>query len=350
MKKNILLLFGGQSTEHDISLRSATTILTHIDREKYDVYAVGITKEGKWLLYQGQNENLITHQWETQGIPAILSPDATHKGLWLVKESGENVFISIDAVFPILHGKYGEDGTVQGLCQLAQIPFVGCGVAASAISMDKAFTKVIADKAGVPQAKYVLVKRAECENMDRVILKVERALPYPYFVKPANTGSSVGVSKATNRQELVDALYMAAQYDTKILVEETIVGREVETAVLGNENFIVSGVGEIVAGAAFYDFDAKYNSAESKTIVDADLPEEIKDEIRSYARDVFKAVSGKGFARIDFFVKEDGKVIFNEINTIPGFTSISMYPMLFEAEGIPIKEIITRLIEGATLD
>ena len=350
MKKNILLLFGGQSTEHDISLRSATTILTHIDREKYDVYAVGITKEGKWLLYQGQNENLITHQWETQGIPAILSPDATHKGLWLVKESGENVFISIDAVFPILHGKYGEDGTVQGLCQLAQIPFVGCGVAASAISMDKAFSKVIADKAGVPQAKYVLVKRAECENMDRVILKVERALPYPYFVKPANTGSSVGVSKATNRQELVDALYMAAQYDTKILVEETIVGREVETAVLGNENFIVSGVGEIVAGAAFYDFDAKYNSAESKTIVDADLPEEIKDEIRSYARDVFKAVSGKGFARIDFFVKEDGKVIFNEINTIPGFTSISMYPMLFEAEGIPIKEIITRLIEGATLD
>lgn len=350
MKKNILLLFGGQSTEHEISLRSATTILTHIDTEKYDVYAVGITKEGKWLLYQGPNEHLITHKWETQGIPAILSPDATHKGLWLVKESGENVFIGIDVVFPILHGKYGEDGTIQGLCQLAQIPFVGCGVAASAISMDKAFTKVVADKAGVPQAKYVVVKRSECENMDRVILKVERAFPYPYFVKPANTGSSVGVSKATNRQELADAIYMATQYDTKILVEETIVGREVETAVLGNENFIVSGVGEILAAASFYDFNAKYNNADSKTIVDADLPEEIKDEIRSYARDVFKAVSGKGFARIDFFVKEDGKVIFNEINTIPGFTSISMYPMLFEAEGIPIKELITSLIEGAALD
>ncbi len=350
MKKNLLLLFGGQSTEHDISLRSATTILTNIDQEYYEIYPVGITKEGKWLLYKGPIENLITHKWESQGIPAILSPDATHKGLWLVKESGENVFISIDAVFPILHGKYGEDGTVQGLCQLAQIPFVGCGVAASAMSMDKVITKIIADKIGVPQAKYVVIKKAECENITRAIQKIERAFPYPYFVKPANTGSSVGVSKATNKEELTKALYIAAQYDEKILVEETIVGREVETAVLGNDNFMVSGVGEIVTGAAFYDFDAKYNSGESRTIVDADLPEEIKDEIRSYARDIFIAVSGKGFARIDFFVKQNGKVIFNEINTIPGFTSISMYPMLFEAEGIPIRELITKLIEGATLE
>lgn len=350
MKKNILLLFGGQSTEHDISLRSATTILTNIDQTRYEVYPVGITKEGKWLLYKGPDEHLVTHKWESQGIPAILSPDATHRGLWLVKESGENVFIRIDAAFPMLHGKNGEDGTVQGLCQLAQIPFVGCGVAASAISMDKTLTKVVVEKAGVPQAKYVVVKKAECENIFRVIQKIENALPYPYFVKPASTGSSVGVSKATNRKELENALYTAIQYDTKVLVEETIVGREVETAVLGNEHFVVSGVGEIIASADFYDFDAKYNSPESKTVVNANLPEEIKDEIRTYARDVFTAVGGKGLARVDFFVTEDGKVVFNEINTLPGFTSISMYPMLFEAEGIPIKELITRLIEDATLE
>ncbi|PHV70136.1 D-alanine--D-alanine ligase A [Sporanaerobium hydrogeniformans] len=350
MKQNVLVLFGGCSSEHDISLKSATTILTNMDETRYTVYPVGITKEGKWLLYTGTDYNLASNGWQTNGIPAILSPDATHKCLWVVKENGEApVRIAIDVVFPVLHGKNGEDGTIQGLCELAQIPFVGCGLVASAVSMDKAFTKIVVEAKGVPQAKFVIVKEKEMKEVDKVLSKIEAAFPYPYFIKPANAGSSVGISKANNKAELITGLYEALKHDKKVLVEETIIGREVETAVLGNEEVKVSGVGEILAAAEFYDFDAKYNNADSKTVVNADLPISIKEKIRGYAREVFDAVEGKGLSRIDFFVKEDGGIIFNELNTLPGFTSISMYPMLFEEEGIPIKELVTELIELASL-
>ena len=350
MKKSILLIFGGCSSEHEVSLKSATTILNNIDRSLYEVHPVGITKEGKWLLYTGSNSDLTTNEWKKNGIPAFLSPDATQKALWICKSQGqEAIKINVDIVFPVLHGKNGEDGTIQGLCQLAQIPFVGCGVLASAVSMDKAFTKIAVATKGVPQAQFVVVKEPELKFMEKTIQKIESAFSYPYFIKPANAGSSVGISKANNREELINGLYEAVKHDRKILIEETIVGREVETAVMGNDEITVSGVGEILAAAEFYDFDAKYNNAESKTVVDADLPSEIKEKIRQYAKDVFDAVEGKGLSRIDFFVKENGDIIFNEINTLPGFTSISMYPMLFTATGLSVEDIITKLIELASL-
>lgn len=347
MKENILLLFGGQSSEHEVSLKSVTTIINNIDQQLFEVYPVGITKEGKWLLYMGNNYDFTKNRWEEVGIPAILSPDATMRSLVLLKE--ELVRIKIDKVFPVLHGRNGEDGTIQGLCQLAQIPYVGCNIIASAVSMDKGFTKIAVKEKGVPQADFVLVREKELSDMDAAVAKVESAFSYPYFIKPANAGSSVGISKAKNREELITGLQLAAQHDKRILVEETIMGREVETAVLGNDAIQVSGVGEILAAAEFYDFDAKYNNAASKTVVDADLPVEIKEQIRSYAKDVFEAVEGKGISRVDFFVKEDGGIIFNEINTLPGFTSISMYPMLWNAAGIPLEELITKLIGLASL-
>lgn len=349
MKENILLLFGGQSSEHEVSLKSATTILKNIDHERFEVYPVGITKEGDWLLYNGNNLDLTSNRWEQVGVTCILSPSAIHKGLLVLREGEEAVRIRVDKVFPVLHGRNGEDGTIQGLCQLAQIPYVGCNIIASAVSMDKAFTKIVVKEKGVPQADFVLVRERELGDMNAAVAKVEAAFPYPYFIKPANAGSSVGISKATNKEELAAGLLEAAKHDKKILVEETIIGREVETAVLGNEDLQVSGVGEILAAADFYDFDAKYNNPDSMTVVNADLPAETKEQIRAYARDVFEAVEGKGISRIDFFVREDGSIIFNEINTLPGFTSISMYPMLWADAGVPIQELITKLVELAAL-
>ncbi|OON98901.1 MAG: D-alanine--D-alanine ligase A [Epulopiscium sp. Nele67-Bin004] len=349
MKENILLLFGGQSSEHGVSLKSATTIYQNIDEDAYEIYPVGITKEGRWMLYRGANFDFTNNKWEEKGVPCILSPDATHKGLILLREEQEIVKVRIDKVFPILHGKYGEDGTIQGLCKLAQIPYVGCGVASSAISMDKAFTKVVVKDAGVPQADFVVVRERELKQLDEVVQKIEEAFGYPYFIKPANAGSSFGISKATDQTSLKRGLLEAAKHDTKIIVEETIVGREVETAVLGNEDIVVSGVGEILAAADFYDYDAKYNNAESKTIVSANLPVDIAQKIRELAKVVYRAVDAKGLSRVDFFVTEQGEIIFNEINTMPGFTPISMYPMLFEAAGIDTQELVTRLIKLASL-
>lgn len=349
MKKSVLVLFGGCSSEHEVSLKSATTILNNMDKDKYEIHPVGITKEGKWLLYTGKDYDLTQNGWQKNGIPAILSPDSTQKALIICRPGQETVKIEIDVVFPVLHGKNGEDGTIQGLCQLAQIPFVGCGVLASAVSMDKAFTKIAVATKDVPQAKYVIVKEKELQNVEEVLNKIEATVEYPYFIKPANAGSSVGISKAKNREELLAGIKTAMEQDTKVLIEETIIGREVETAVMGNDDIVVSGVGEILAAAEFYDFDAKYNNSESKTVVNADLPQETKEKIRAYARDVFDAVEGKGLSRIDFFVKEDGGIIFNEINTLPGFTSISMYPMLFKETGLSVTEIVTNLIELAKL-
>ena len=347
MKKNIVVLFGGQSSEHEISLKSATTIIQNIDQDKYNIYPIGITKEGKWLLYQGEISGIVENQWIKNGISTIISPDATHHGIIIFKE--EPLFIEIDVIFPVLHGSNGEDGTVQGLFQIAQIPYVGCGVLSSAVAMDKGITKIIADAYNIPQAKYVIVKAAKLKQIDKVIEGIEAALPYPYFIKPANAGSSVGISKANNKEELIAGLHLAAKHDVKILVEETIVGREVETAALGNEDVRISGVGEIIAAAEFYDYDAKYNNSDSRTVMNADLPDDIKNEIRQYAKRIFKAVEGKGLARIDFFVTEDNQIIFNEINTLPGFTSISMYPMLWKDQGMDTPDLVEELISLASL-
>lgn len=347
MKKNIVVLFGGQSSEHEISLRSATTIIENIDSDKYNIYPIGITKEGKWLLYQGELKGIVENKWMKHGIPTIISPDASHGGIIIFKE--EPLFIEIDMIFPVLHGANGEDGTVQGLFQIAQIPYVGCGVLSSAVAMDKGVTKIIADAYNIPQAKYVIVKAKKLGEMNKVIQGIESAFPYPYFIKPANAGSSVGISKANNKEELIAGLHLAAKHDEKILVEETIIGREVETAALGNQDIKISGVGEIIAAAEFYDYDAKYHSNDSQTVVNADLPDDIKNKIRTYAKRIFKAVEGKGLARIDFFVTQDNQIIFNEINTLPGFTSISMYPMLWKDQGIDTPELIEELIALASL-
>lgn len=349
MKESVLLLFGGQSSEHEVSVKSVTTVMQHIDHNRFEVYPVGITKKGKWLLYTGNNPNFTCNRWEEVGVPAILSPDATQKSLIMLREDETPVYIKIDKIFPVLHGRNGEDGTVQGLFELAQIPFVGCGVLASAVSMDKAFTKIVVKEKGVPQARFVLVYKRELKDEAAVVRKIEQALPYPYFIKPANAGSSVGISKANDCEALLSGLKLAFEHDDKVLVEETIIGREVETAVLGNGDIQVSGVGEILSASEFYDYDGKYNNPDSKTVVDADLAPAIKEQIRKYARDVFEAVEGKGISRVDFFVKEDGAIIFNEINTLPGFTSISMYPMLWQAAGIETKDLITKLLDLACL-
>ena len=346
--KNIILLFGGQSSEHEVSCVSVVTVAEHVDTDTYTLHLIGITKEGKWL-YVDRLEDIASGAWKSSKKTAVLSPDATKKEL-LVMEDDRITHIPVDVAFPVLHGLYGEDGTVQGIFELAKIPYVGCGVLASAVSMDKVYTKIIVDRLGICQAQYVDVRREELSKMDAVLDKVEAKLSYPVFVKPSNAGSSRGVSRADDREELTKSLLLAAEHDSKILVEETIIGRELECAVLGNLDVQASGVGEILAAeeAAFYDYDAKYHNADSKTVIHPELPEGKTEEIRQAAVAIFKAVDGKGLARVDFFLeKGTNRVIFNELNTLPGFTSISMYPMLWEAEGIDKKALVSKLIELA---
>lgn len=345
-KIKIAVLFGGQSSEHDISCISAATVIQNIDPEKYDILLIGITKEGRWLKADSL-QAVKDGSWRDSQVAAVLSPDASMKGALLLKD-GKVVLQKLDVVFPVLHGLYGEDGTVQGVLELAGIPYVGCGVLASAVSMDKLYTKIIVDTIGVAQAKYVPVMRRELTAMDQVIARVEEAFPYPVFVKPSNAGSSKGVSKATDRESLKRALEVAAREDSKILVEEAIVGRELECAVFGNEEIEASGVGEILAAAEFYDFDAKYNNSESRTVIDPELPDGKAEEIRRAARAIFRAVDGRGLSRVDFFLEKDtNRVVFNEINTLPGFTSISMYPMLWAARGRKMPELVEALIQTA---
>ncbi len=360
--KNLLILFGGQSSEHEVSCLSAANIADCVDKAKYNIILVGITKSGKWLKVSSI-EDIRDNTWYNSKIMALLSPDAQSKSLYYFKtvsESSDNhkqdedtpVFLTkdeIDIVFPALHGLYGEDGTIQGLLELAKIPYVGCGVLSSAVSMDKFFTKLIVKTLNIRQAKYVPVFRRYLNDMDSVVKKVEASLSYPVFVKPSNAGSSQGVTKAYNREDLIKALLLAGKHDKKILVEETIVGRELECAVFSSGAPETSGVGEILAAADFYDYDAKYNNAESKTVLSPELPEGKTEEIRKAASQIFNAVDGFGLARVDFFLEaETNEVVFNEINTLPGFTAISMYPMLFEKAGIPKKDLIEKLIESAS--
>ncbi len=343
-KKTVVVLFGGQSSEHEVSRVSATTVISHMDSTRYFILPVGITKKGKWLLYNGPVEHIKSGEWEKYATPAIISPDATHKGL--LKIVGDKIKnIPVDVVFPVLHGLYGEDGSIQGLLELCQIPYVGCGILASSVSMDKVYTKIIVQGQNIDQAKFVTVHRRQLQDMEMAVNRVEAAVGYPCFVKPSNAGSSVGITKAHDRIELVAGLTEAANHDRKILVEEGIVGREVECAVLGTDDPRGSAVGEIIPAAEFYDFDAKYNNEASQTVIPANLPLEVIEEIREKAVRIFKAVDGAGLARVDFFVEKDtNRVIFNEINTLPGFTSISMYPMLWEQEGITKTQLIDQLI------
>jgi len=348
MKKNIVLLFGGQSTEHDISRRSVMTFIEHIDREIYEVFTVGITRQGRWLLFEGDAEEILADTWSDHGVQALISPDAVNGGLLLFREAGIER-VSVHVVIPVLHGLYGEDGSVQGLLRLAQIPYVGCGILASAVAMDKFYTKLIVEPLGIRQAKYVGVLE-NLYDQEAVAKEVEHVLGFPVYVKPSNAGSSIGVSKAIDTTSLHEALVLAFKHDRKVLVEENIVGREVECAVIGNLDVSASDVGEIIAADAFYDFDAKYNRSDSQTVVSATMPEALRKQIQNDASMIFRAIDGRGLARVDFFIEAStGEVVFNEINTFPGFTSISMYPMLLKGLGLEMKALISKLIELAVL-
>ncbi len=345
-KKTIAVLFGGQSSEHDVSCVSATTIIENIDTSEYETVLIGITKEGAWKKVESV-ENIKDGSWKNSKVTAIISPEQT-EGAVLFIDGDKVTKKKIDVAFPALHGLRGEDGTMQGLFELAGIPYVGCGVLASAVSMDKLYTKQIVSHLGIRQAKCVPVYLADLKDEAATVAKIEAELKYPVFVKPSNAGSSCGVSKAHDRNELVPALKKAAEFDRKILVEEGIVGRELECAVLGGEEVKASGIGEVLAAAEFYDYDAKYNNEESRTVIGPELPAGKAEEIAEAAVKIFKALDGFGLSRVDFFLEKDtNEVIFNEINTLPGFTSISMYPMLWGAKGLTKPELVKQIIELA---
>ena len=351
MKKlSVCILFGGISPEHEVSLRSAESVLNNIDHEKYNVFPVGITKDGDWIYFGGKDYSMLPNgTWKTHpdNRRAAISPV---RGQGLLTFEGDCVVRErIDVVFPVLHGENGEDGAMQGLLQMAGIPYVGPHVSASAVAMDKTLTKLVVDQAGVTQAAWHLARRQDLEyHMEHTLDTLEKKFIYPMFVKPAGTGSSVGVSKAADRETLRQALLAASVYDNKILVEEFIHGREVEVAVMGNENPVASVCGEIDSGADFYDYDAKYITDTSVAYIPARISAETEEFVREAAVKVYSAIGCQGLSRVDFFVTYEGeRVVFNEINTLPGFTSISMYPKLFAASGIPYSELIDELIKLA---
>ncbi len=345
--KNLLVIFGGYSSEHDVSLRSVSAVLRNLNKEKYSITMLGITKEGAWLKYEGSIDNIENGTWVNGDVtPAVLSPDRTEKALLVFNEVGIEK-IKIDVIFPVLHGKNGEDGTIQGLFQLADIPFVGCDLLASSMCMDKAITNTLADAAGIDGAKWSAFTKKEYYSGNVDLDAVIEKIGFPIFVKPANAGSSVGISKAHNLEELKEALDLAFQNDYKAVLEETLVGREVECAVMGNTEPVASCIGEILPAAEFYDFDAKYVSDSTGLAIPADLPEELSEKLRKAAINAYKTMGCEGLSRVDFFLAEDGTCYLNEINTLPGFTSISMFAKLFGQVGIPYTELLDRLIEYA---
>lgn len=344
-RRTVAVIFGGVSSEHEVSAVSAMSVLRNIPRDVYDVIMVGITREGRWLKYGGPLEKLRDGSWreDKSCVPAVISPDAGAHGLLVLGKTVETV--PIDVVFPVLHGKNGEDGTVQGLFQLAQIPFVGCDNIASAVCMDKAVTNALADAAGIPQAKWRSITQYEYNKIGESFLEETIAyLSFPIFVKPACAGSSVGISKALNRGELRKAMETAFLEDDKAVLEEAVLGKEVECAVMGNHDPVAGEVGEIRPANEFYDYNAKYENAESELFIPARLTEEKRKETASLACRAYRAMGCEGLSRVDFFIRDDGTVLLNEINTLPGFTSISMYPKLFEAAGVPYGELLHRLI------
>ena len=341
--KNILLVFGGCSPEHDISKASAAAVAGALGQ--HTIIPLYITRTGKWLMYDGKLDHFQHIDWEKLGTPAILSPDRVNGGL--LRIVGEKVrAIPIDVVFPVLHGPNGEDGTIQGLCELAGIPYVGCGVAASAVAMDKALMKVVARGLKIPQVDHLTFDmEAFTEDRKAAMAKIGRKIGYPCFIKPSVGGSSIGITKVESRKELSAAIDHALTFCHRIVVEKYVPGREIEVGILGLGSAAkASATGEIVADGAFYDFDAKYTKPASQTIVPADIPEAVEEKIQAYALDIFQAIGGRGLSRVDFFVTEDHRIFFNEINTLPGFTSISMYTKMWEASGVSRHDLLNILI------
>ncbi len=347
----IAVLFGGVSTEHDISCISAAGVIDNMDRDKYNITKVGITKSGSWFVYEGDTDGMRSLTWSKQPHflkPAVISPCTVHHGIVLFDKSEGSYSIKyIDVVFPILHGSRGEDGTMQGLLKISGLPFVGCSTYSSAVCMDKVTTKILCEREGIKTVPFVAFRKDPRFDYNNAVLQIEDRLEYPVFVKPANSGSSVGVSKATNSTEVIDALKTAFLYDYKVLVEKTIVGKEIEVAVLGNRELIVSPCGEINPNNDFYDYDTKYKKDTAEFFIPARIGRELTEEIRTAAERIYKLLDCSGLARIDFFADENGGYYFNEINTIPGFTPISMYPEMMKAAGVGYSSLIDNLIELA---
>ena len=348
-KKRIAVIFGGRSSEHEVSRVSASYVINKIPADLYEVVTIGITKDGRWLMYEGDTEKIADGSWENdpENRTAFISPAPSIGGIVVMDGSGCKI-IKLDCVFPVLHGKNGEDGTIQGLLELARIPYVGCGVLSSADCMDKIVTNIILGYSGIEQAEFTWFYSSDYfKSPDKYISDVETKLDYPVFVKPANAGSSVGVSKASNREELKAAVIKASKEDSRILIEENIIGKEVECAVLGNDEPFASVPGQIAPAAEFYDYDAKYNNSESKLFIPAQISPELTEKVKQTAVKAYRLLGCTGLSRADFFVTDDGSVLLNEINTLPGFTSISMYPKLMAVSGQEGSDLIERLIELA---
>ena len=350
-KMCVVVLFGGMSSEHEVSRVSAGTVVTNMDRSKYEVMTIGITKEGRWLYTEATTAQMADGSWEelSGNMPCVLSPDRADHGMILFTPAGQVEKVHVDVVVPVLHGLWGEDGTVQGLLELAGIPYVGCGVLASAVCMDKAVANALFDVNGIPHTKWASADRWEIESdLEGVCDGVIAKLGWPIFVKPANAGSSVGISKANDRAQLKDAIQLALRNARNVVFEAFVDGQEVECAVIGSDPAVATRPGEILAGAEFYTYDDKYKNGVSQTVIPAHLSEEKLDEVKTYAAMAYTALNCEGLARCDFFVeKGTGRVLINEINTLPGFTSISMYPKLMEHEGIPVPALIDQLISLA---
>jgi D-alanine-D-alanine ligase len=360
MKRRIGVIFGGRSGEHEIAIRSAMTVISQIDKSKYDVVPIAISKEGRWLspsestaaLPSEIREILSSARSLAESDPIALLGDTGRRGLTVFEESGTGL-VPLDVIFPVLHGTFGEDGTIQGLLEMADIPYVGCGVLASACGMDKAVMKILFRDAGLPICKHLWFLRSDFESKpDAVIEHVGRQLGYPCFVKPANLGSSVGVSKATDDASLRDAIAVAAEYDRKILVEEALEMREIECAVMGNDDPKASLPGEYLIrdqSKAFLDYTEKYSgTGNNEFVVPAPVSDELTKKIQQMAVTAFKAVDGSGLARVDFFLRNDtGELLVNEINTMPGLTDASGFPKMWAGSGVNFPEVIDELVEAA---
>ena len=347
-KMCVALLFGGMSSEHEVSCVSVGNFVRNIDRSKYEVLTVGITKEGRWLYTEATAEQMADGSWEELpgNMPCVISPDRADHGMILFTPDGRVEKMHLDVVIPVLHGLWGEDGTVQGLLELAGIAYVGCGVLASSVCMDKAVANALFEANGVPHTKWVAANRWEIEkDLEGVCAGVEEKLGWPVFVKPANAGSSVGISKVSSQEELKAAIALALENDRKVVFEAFVDGQEVECAVIGSDPAVATRPGEILAGAEFYTYDDKYKNGVSQTVIPAHLPEAKLDEVKTYAAMAYTALNCEGLARCDFFVeKNTGRVLINEINTFPGFTPISMYPKLMEHEGYSYPALVDKLL------
>lgn len=350
-KLTTAVIFGGVTSEHEVSRVSAASVVDNMPDDRFEPVLIGITKDGRWLFYPGGTDAMRDGSWENCPgcVPAVISPDRSVHGIVKLLPDGTHETQRVDVAFPVMHGKNGEDGTIQGLLSLAGIPFVGCGVLSSAMCMDKAVTNMVLEACGVAHTPWDFITLSDADRLDEIMPRLEKKLGYPIFVKPANAGSSVGISKAHNRDELKAAIDLAFENDGKIVFEQTVVGKELECAVLGNgAELFASQVTEIIPRNEFYDYEAKYVSA-SVTELPAKIPQALADEIRDTAKRAYTALGCAGMSRVDFLYGEkEQKLMLNELNTIPGFTSISMYPQLMAASGVGYSELIGRLIDLAT--